>query len=371
MNSYYQLCKRCIMDTTDEFIIFDEEGNCNHCSEYFNLTEKLIFKPDVASKKLNELADKIKKESKNKTYDCIVGISGGVDSAYMAYLAKKMGFRILAVHLDNGWNSELAVKNIENVVKKLQIDYQTYVIDWEEFKDLQISFLKASVANAEIPSDHAFLGALYKIANQYGIKHIFSGSNIATEGILPKAWGYNSKDLKHLKAIHKRFGKQKLRSYPKLGFYREFYYTYVKGIKLIRPLNYINYEKAEAMKIIQDELGWVYYGGKHYESVFTRFFQSYYLPVKFNIDKRRAHLATLVCSGQLSRDEALEEMKKEAYPADKMKEDIEYVRKKLDLTENDFEEIMKLPTKTYRDYPNQEKKLKFIYSIYHKLTRRI
>ena len=358
------------MDTTDTEISFNQEGYCNHCIEYFELLPHYVFDGEVAKSKLDVLVNTIKESGKGNEYDCLIGVSGGVDSSYVAYQAKKLGLRALTVHFDNGWNSELAVKNIENIIKRLEFDYQTYVVDWEEFKDLQISFLKASVANAEIPSDHAFLAALYSIASKYKIKYLLSGSNFVTEGILPNSWGYNAKDLKHLKAIHRKFGKHKLKTYPTLGFNKEFYYTYLKKIKMIRLLNYVPYNKSEAMKTIEKELGWVYYGGKHYESVFTRFFQAYILPVKFNIDKRRAHWSTLICSGQATREEALEELKKETYPAEMLKSDKEYVIKKLGLTNEEFEEIMNSPVKSYKDYPNDEKRLKAIYKIYYKLKGR-
>ena len=366
----YQQCTRCIMDTTDPEISFDEKGQCNHCTEYFALAPHYIYSGEETDRAREALIAKIKEAGKNSDYDCMVGVSGGVDSTYVAYMAKKFGLRILAFHFDNGWNSELAVKNVENIVKKLDIEYQTWVVDWEEFRDLQISFLKASVANAEIPSDHAFLAATYHLCAKYNIKYFLSGSNFATEGILPKSWGYNAKDLKHLKGIHKIFGKIKFKTYPLLGFNREFYYTYVKKIKMVRLLNYIPYVKEDAMKVIQDELGWVYYGGKHYESVFTRFFQAYYLPHKFGYDKRLAHLSTLICSGQITREQALEEMKKDTYPPELLAEDKEYVIKKLGMNAEEFETILNAAPKSYKEYPNDEKRLKFIYKVYNKLRGR-
>lgn len=363
----YQICNRCIMDTTDVEIVFDEKGNCNHCNHYFELAPLYVHNDDNWLGNLEELVKKIKKDQANSEYDCIVGVSGGVDSSYVAYWSKKLDLRVLTVHLDNGWNSELAVKNIENIVTKLGFDYQTWVIDWEEFKDLQISFLKASVANAEIPTDHAFLAAIYELCDKYNIKYILSGSNFVTEGILPKSWGYNAKDLKHLNGIHDEFGKVKFKTYPRLGFYKEFYYTYFKGIKMVRLLNHLPYNKAEAMETIKKELGWQYYGGKHYESIFTRFFQAYILPKKFKIDKRKAHLSTLICSGQMARAEALEEMKKETYPSDLLQQDKEYVVKKLGLTQKEFDDIMATPPKSYKEYPNNEDFLKFVYNTYYKL----
>lgn len=366
----YQQCTRCIMDTTDSEIVFDEKGHCNHCTEYFELAPNYVYSGAKSDEQLKQIVLKIKEDGKNSDYDCMVGVSGGVDSSYVAYLSKELGLRVLAFHFDNGWNSELAVKNVENIVKKLDFDYETWVVDWEEFRDLQIAFLKSSVANAETPSDHAFLAASYHICAKYKIKYILSGSNFATEGILPNSWGYNAKDVKHLKAIHKIFGKIKFKTYPLLGFKREIYYTYIKKIKMIRLLNYVPYVKGDAMKVIQDKLGWVYYGGKHYESIFTRFFQAYYLPQKFGYDKRLAHLSTLICSGQITREEALEEIKKDVYPPDLLKSDKEYVFKKLGMSEEEFEKIIDAPAKHFSDYPNDEKRLKFIYSMYYKLKGR-
>jgi len=365
----FMICTRCIMDTSDPLIRFDSSGVCNHCTEYFNKSEIYTYQGQKTDLALSLLIEKIRKKGKHKMYDCVVGISGGVDSSYVAYIAKKMGLKILAVHFDNGWNSELAVKNIENIVTKLNLDYQTYVVDYEEFKDLQKSFLKASVHNAETPSDYAFLGALYKIAARYNIKYILSGSNFATEGILPKSWGYNAKDIIHLKAIQKKFGRKKLRTFPFLGLYKELYYTYFKGMKMIRLLNYVPYVKKDAMKVLEQELNWQYYGGKHYESRFTKFFQSYILPVKFGIDKRKAHLSTLICAGEISRNEALEVLSQPTYDQKSVNEDIEYICKKLAFSPEEFELIMKDSPRSYKDYPNGEKMLNFTYKVYNTLKR--
>lgn len=358
------------MDTTDPEITFDEKGQCNHCTECYRLAPLYKYNGAETDKKLAALVEQIKQDGKGKKYDCVVGVSGGVDSTYVAYLTKKLGLRALCVHFDNGWNSKLAVKNIDNILKKLDFDYQTYVVEWEEFKDLQVAFLKASVANVEIPTDHAFLAAIYGICRKYGIKYNLNGSNFATESILPRSWGYNAKDLKHLKAIHKRFGTKKLKTYPTLGYKKEIRSTYLNGVKNIRLLNYVPYNKPEAMKVIEKELGWVYYGGKHYESIFTRFFQAYILPKKFGIDKRRAHYSSLICSGQLTREEALKEMEAPTYPKDLLAEDRAYVIKKLGLTADEFDKIMNAEVKSHYDYPNDAARLKFIYGIYHKLTGR-
>lgn len=258
----YQVCKRCVMDTTNPSIVFDADGHCNHCTRYFELQSSLIPEPAASQKRFNALINRLKSEGKSRAYDCVIGLSGGVDSSYVAYLAWKAGLRVLTVHFDNGWNSELAVKNIENIINITGFDYQTWVVDWEEFRDLQLAFLKAGVANAEVPTDHAFLAAIYRICSQYKIKYNLNGSNFATEGILADSWGYNSKDLRHLKGIHKQFGTNRLKTYPLLGFRREFLYTYVKGIKNLRPLNLVRYKKLETMNVLKTELGWKYYGGK-------------------------------------------------------------------------------------------------------------
>jgi N-acetyl sugar amidotransferase len=329
-----------------------------------------MYKGEESDRKLEELVSHIKVYGKNREYDCLVGISGGVDSSYVAYIVKKTGLRPLVVHFDNGWNTELSIRNIENVVKKLGFEYQTYVVDWEEFRDVQMAYLEASVLDVETPTDHAFLAALYRLSARHGIRYIITGSNFATEAILPKSWGYNSKDLRQLKAIYRRFGKRKLKSFPFLGFLREFYYTYIRRIRLIRILQYVPYSKNEAIKTLHDELGWEYYGGKHYESLFTRFTQAYMLPVKFNVDKRRAHFSTLVCNGEITRDQALAELDKELYNSDQLRIDREFVIRKFGISDEQFTRLMSLPVKTYRDYPNNEKLLGIIYRIYYFITGR-
>jgi N-acetyl sugar amidotransferase len=358
------------MDTSDVNITFDEKGNCNHCTDYFEKLSKQTYQGESSDKKLAQLVEQIKKSGKNNAYDCVVGISGGIDSCYTAYLLKKLGLRPLAVHLDNGWNSEAAVKNIKYVVNKLGIDYQSYVLDWEEFKDLQLSFLKASVPEAETPTDIAILAALHLVADQNNIKYIISGGNYVTEGILPKSWHYNAKDVKYLTSIHKKFGKKKLNTFPTFGFQKEMYYKYVKGIRIIYLLNYVNFNKRDAMKLLEKELDWKYYGGKHYESKYTGFLQSYILPEKFNIDYRRATLSTQICAGEVTRQEALTELANKSYDPEKAEIEKVYLCKKLGISLIEFEEIMHLPPKTYGDYPNDEKFLNFIYNAYRKLTNK-
>lgn len=349
------------MDTTDPEITFDERGICNHCRGYQDLVRERILPELDRQKALECLADEIKRAGEGKEYDCVIGVSGGVDSTYLAYRVKQMGLRPLAVHMDNGWNSELAVSNIEKVLKKLGIDLFTCVLDWEEFKHLQLAFLKASVSDAEIPTDHAIWAVLYQAAAERDIQYILLGTNVVTEAILPTSWTSGILDWRYISSIQRRFGTRPLRTFPHVDFFRlRYYYPYVKKIKVVSILDYMVYDKRETTRVLEEELGWRPYGGKHYESIYTRFFQGYILPRKFSIDKRRAHLSTLIMSGQTTRVEALAEMSKPAYAGYMMEEDMEYVLKKLQLSEVEFERIMALPVKTYRDYPNYAPLLKVI-----------
>ncbi len=346
-------CTRCIMDTTDTSIYFDAQGVCNHCLKYDEVMSLYPFdSQDSIDLELKNMVARTIKNGAGKPYDCVIGVSGGVDSTYLAYIAKQKGLRPIAVHLDNGWNSELAVHNIEKVLKNLGIDLLTHVLEWDEFKDLQIAFLKASVSDAEIPTDHAISGILYQVARKYGIKTILLGTNIATESGLPFAWTYGVSDWMYIDGIHRQFGTRKLSNYPHFRFIDEFYWKAFCGIRVFPILDYVPYNKEKALDVLQNELGWQYYGGKHYESIYTRFFQGYILPRKFNIDKRKAHLSSLIRSGQITREKALAEMAAPTYPEDLQREDREYVIKKLGLTEQEFDEIMAAPVKTYKDYPN-------------------
>lgn len=367
MERDYQICKRCIMDTSDPEISFDSNGVCNHCKRYDEELPKRVFEGENAENKLTEIVKKIKDSGKNKEYDCIIGVSGGVDSTYVAYLTKQLGLKPLAIHFDNGWNSELAVSNIEKTLEALDIDLYTYVIDWEEFKDLQISFLKASTPDGEIPTDHAINALLFKEADKRGIKYIINGMNFATESMAVRMWSYGHSDWKYISSVHRIFGTSSLNRYPHYNFIDLFYWTFVKGIKVVSILNYIHYDKEEVMKLIQDKLNWKYYGGKHYESVYTRFYQGFILPEKFNIDKRRGHLSDLIRSKQISRENAIEEIKKTDYSEELKAIDREFVIKKFDLNENTFDDIMKMERKTFMDYPNNESKVQKLKQIVNKL----
>ncbi len=366
----YRMCSKTIMDTTaDPDIVFDENGVSNYVKKYTDFVQSRIPTDNDAPVLLQKIVDQIKQEGKRNEYDCIIGVSGGVDSTYTAYYAKKiLGLRPLAVHMDNGWNSELAVSNIEKILKKLDIELHTEVLDWEEFKDIQLSFLKASTPDGEVPTDHAIWGILYRVAVKYKIKYIISGTNARTEGILPRSWAQGHIDTAYLKDVQKQFGSKPVKSFPLLSPFHLLYYIALKKIKKVNLLDYIRYSKKEAMRVLIDELGWVYYGGKHYESVYTRFFQGYILPLKFNIDKRRAHLSTLVCAGEITRDEALSEISKPEYPSeDMLKQDLIFVKKKLGLTDTEFEHILQLPAKKYTDYKNYKNTINRLLTIYKKI----
>ena len=289
MDKEHRICVRCVMDTTDPDIEFDAQGLCNHCRGYQEKTSFYLRFGKEAEKQLQKAADEIKARGKNLEYDCLLGLSGGVDSSYAAYYAKKLNLRVLIVHLDNGWNSEISARNIENIVKKLDFGLYTYVIDWEEFRDLQLAFLKASVLDIEMLTDHAILAALLKVSKETGIHDILLGSNMISEAILPKSWRFAKWDSCNIKAIHRQFGQRPLKTFPFYGLYDLLAIQLFKHIRIFNILNYIPYDREQAMKILRLEIQWEYYGKKHHESVFTKFYQSYILPQKFGIDKRMAH----------------------------------------------------------------------------------
>lgn len=365
--SSLKICNRCVMDTSDPQIVFDEKGNCNHCNDYFENISQKIYKGEQSDRELEILVNKIKNSSKNNDYDCVIGLSGGVDSCYAAYNIHKLGLRAVAVHLDNGWNSEIAEHNIMKLIEFTGFKLEKFVLDEKEFKDLQIAFLKSSISDLEIPTDTAIPAVLHLIADKYKVKFIVSGGNFATEGILPKAWGYNAKDDKLLNSIQKKFGTLKLTNFPSFGYRKEIYYKFIKKISFVYLLNYIPYSKTEARKILEQEIGWKYYGGKHYESVYTGFLQYYILPEKFGIDYRKATFSTMICSGQLSREEALEKLKEKPYTEEKILSDKKIISEKFNISIEELDRLINLPPKSYKDYQNSEKFLNLLYSIYRKL----
>lgn len=341
------------MDTAgDPQIRFDAYGVCSYCHSYEDEKAYFIRTGAEAERLLTDTVAKIKAYGKDKKYDCLIGLSGGVDSSYVAYTAHRFGLRALCVHFDNGWNSELAVMNIHNIVNKLGFDLNTYVIDWEEFKDLQLAYLKASVIDIEVLTDHAIYGSMFRIAKDADIKYVLGGHNVATEGILPYHWTYDKKDYINIKAIHRQYGQKQLKTFPFLDRkMKRFIQT--SGIEFVNYLNWLPYVKNDVKALLQKELDWKDYGGKHYESIWTRFYQGYILPVKFGVDKRKAHLSTLVCSGQLTKEEALEEMKQPPYDPRQLKIDKEFVLKKLGLTEEEFDAYMKAPARNHREFDTE------------------
>lgn len=347
----YRQCSISVMDTiADPDIVFDEKGISNYYYDFQKSYKEKVAVGKEGEAKLQRLADEIKASGAGKPYDSIMGLSGGVDSTYIAYIAKKLGLRPLAIHFDNGWNSELAIKNIENIVSKLGLDLDTYVINWNEFKDLQRAYLQASVVDIEAITDHAIFATLNRIAGQKGIKYILSGTNVQTENTLPKSWIHSKADHINIKDIHKKFGTVPLNTFPFMDAKVKRYYQQVKGVTTTSMLNYMEYNKQKVKEKIQKELDWRDYGGKHYESIWTRFYQGYILPVKFGIDKRKAHLSDLIFSGQISKEEALSELQKPIYDPEQLKIDFDFVLKKLGYSRQEFDQIMALPPKSHYDY---------------------
>lgn len=358
------------MDTTDPLITFDSAGHCSHCTEFLERRAKHSYHGTESDIALDQIIEKVRRAGRGKNYDCVLGVSGGADSSYLAYIIRERGLRPLAVHMDNGWNSEKAVVNIKNVTRGLGIDYESYVLDWEEFRDLQLSFLKASVPEAETPTDVAIPAALHSVAARHGIKYILSGGNLATEGILPKSWHYDVKDLKYFNYIHSTFGNRPLKSFPTFGYKKEFFYKVVGGMRMIYPLNYVRFIKDEAIKLLSERFDWRAYGGKHYESTYTRFIQSYYLYEKFKIDYRRATWSTLICAGAMDRFRAVEQLRCLPYNPDEIDQAKYYIAKKLGIDRDELERIMCLPPRWYWDYPNDERKLSVIYDTYRRVFKR-
>lgn len=359
----YQICTRCVMDTTDPDIEFDENGVCNHCRKYDEIVKEKILPISERKNELEKIINKIKEEGKGKKYDSIMGLSGGVDSSYVAYLVSQYKLRPLVVHLDNGWNSEESEENIKNIINALGFDLCTYKVDREEFKDLQRSYFKSSVVDIEVLTDNAILNFIYKKALEEGIKYQLYGNNIVTESIMPKSWNYLKTDTRNIKAIQKKFGTKKIKNISFISTYQRLWNKIItKKVKEINILDYIEYNKSKAKDIIKEELSWKDYGAKHYESIFTRFYQAYILPKKFGIDKRKAHLSNLICSGQITRKEALEELKKDPYPPQLLGKDKKYVLNKLDFSKDEFEKIMNEKPKSHLDYPN-EKIMKYVIMI--------
>ncbi len=348
----YRRCVRCVMDNCEPGISFNAAGECNYCTEGLGKLKRGLLPLEERNRALESLVQKVKEDGKGKPYDCVIGLSGGADSTTVAYVVSKVGLRPYAVHLDNGWNSPEAKHNIMMSAEKLGIEVHTYVVDPEEFTDLQRAYLRSSVGNLEAPTDHAISALLFKTAVVQGIKFILTGSNLVTESILSRGWGHFNQDLRNLKAIHHRFGTVPLKTLPMAGLIERTAYIYFYRIKWIPFLNYIDYDKAQYKKILAAELDWRDYGGKHYESTWTKFFQAYILPTKFGVDKRKSHLSSMICSGKLDRESALAELAKPLYEPDEFERDLGIVLDKLKLSKGEFEDIMAQTPKRHTDYPS-------------------
>ncbi|WP_299430989.1 N-acetyl sugar amidotransferase [uncultured Maribacter sp.] len=370
MSREYQICSNCVMDTTDSKISFDEKGVCDHCNTYYKDILPNWHTDERGDTKLKNIIAKIKKEGEDKDFDCLMGMSGGIDSSYLLYAMKeKYGLRPLVFHVDAGWNSQIAVNNIERLVDCLGLDLYTEVINWEEIKDLQLAFFKSGVSHIDTPQDHAFFATMYKFASKHKIKYILTGGNYSTECVRnPLEWMYYQSDSIQLKDIYKKHGKGTLKDYPVTNIlWHKVYLPYIKKIKLIRPLDYIPYHKDEAMQLLVDKYGYQEYPQKHFESRFTRFYEAYWLPKKFGYDTRKVQFSSLILTNQMTRENALEELKKPAYNPESIAQDFEFIANKLGITVEELQGYMDAPNKTYKDYKSQDS----IYNIGAKMMRLI
>jgi N-acetyl sugar amidotransferase len=359
---HYKRCTRCVMDTSDPCINFNSDGVCNHCIDFEAVLLNEWFRDEAGHTLLLEIIEQIKSAGTGRKYDCILGLSGGVDSSYLALKMNEWGLRPLVMHVDAGWNSELAVSNIEAIVKHCNYDLHTHVVDWEDMRELQLAYLKSGIANQDVPQDHVFFASLYHFAIKNRIRYIFSGGNLATEGIFPSAWGEGSAmDSISLKYIYRKFGSDSFRSYRTISFWSYYlHYPFIKKMRVIRPLNYMPYCKADAIRELQSAVGFKTYSRKHGESLFTKLFQNYYLPKRFGYDKRLPHLSSLIISGQLSREEALAQLKEPLYVPEELEFDIAYLCKKLDISRSEFEDLMRVPKRHYTDFPNWNRRQRLV-----------
>jgi N-acetyl sugar amidotransferase len=352
-----QICATCVMDTTDSMITFDDNGVCDHCNTFYKHILPSWHTDERGKATLEILVRKIKRAGEGKDFDCIIGMSGGVDSSFLTYIAKEqLGLRPLVFHVDAGWNSQVAVNNIEKLVDKLELDLYTEVIDWEEMKDIQLAFFKSGVSHIDAPQDHAFFATMYKFAEQYDVKYILTGGNLSTECIRnPIEWMYYQSDSVQLRDIHKQFGSRPLVNYPVTNILRhKIYLPYIKGIKVVRPLNYVPYIKEDTVKLLVKKFGWQPYPQKHFESRFTKFYEGYWLPEKFGFDTRKLQYSSLIVTNQMTRDEALEKLSHPSYDEEMIFHDFEYVATKLGISVDELQGYMDAPNKTYEDYKSQQ-----------------
>lgn len=350
----FQRCSRCVMDTTDSKIVFDERGVCDHCINFETKIKKTWHPNKNRIDELQEIAEKIRRAGRGKAYDCLLGLSGGADSSYMAYLAKEvMHLRPLVYVVDTGWNLNVAVENIEKMVKGLNLDMYTEVINWKEMRDLQLAFFKAQISSQDFPQDHAIFAGLYNYAIKHRIKYVLTGGNNATEFIRPPIEWLYLNDLKMAKDIHKKYGTIPLKTFPTCSMLKyRILYRYILGMKRVYPLDYVIYDKSAAEQLLHEKYGWVRYENKHYENIFTRFFEGYYLPKKFGFDTRKNVLSNQILAGTITRDEAIKRLQEPPYDTDMMEQDKEYIAKKLRISTEEFKEIINGENKTPFDYKN-------------------
>ena len=351
------ICKRCVMDSSDKAIYFNADGICDHCLTFDREIMPVWNNGVGRDEELKLIVDGIKNNGAGEDFDCILGMSGGIDSSYLLYLAKeKLGLRPLVFHVDAGWNSQIAVNNIERLVDGLNLDLFTEVINWGDMQSLQRSFFKAGVPHVDVPQDHAFFATMYKFASKHNIKNIITGGNYSTECVRnPKEWMYYQSDSIQLRDIHKKHGEPPLQNYPLTNIlWHKLYLPYFKGIKLHRLLDFMRYDKEEATKFLVDNYGYQRYPQKHFESRFTRFYESYWLPTKFGYDTRKVQFSSLILTDQMTREEALKELSKPAYDPETVHHELEYVASKLDWSIEQLKSCLHAPNKTYKDFANQE-----------------
>ncbi len=351
----YQQCKNCVMDTSDPQITFDENGICDHCKSYKNIILPNWQADERGEKSLTQQIEKIKKSGRNKQFDSIIGLSGGLDSSFLLHiLVTKFNLKPLVFHVDGGWNTSLAVNNIQMLVEKLGLELYTEVINWEEMKDLQLAFFRSGVPHIDLPQDHAFVATQYHFANKYNIKYILNGSNYSTECVRnPLELFYYGTDMRHIRDIYSKFGSNKLDSYPFSSIlFHKFYLKYFRRINVIKPLNSFKYLKKEAAKTLEELYGWIPYPQKHFESRFTKFYEGYWLPTRFGFDTRKVQYSSLILTGQMTRQEAINNLKILPYEKMNIEEELEFVANKLDISVKELKSYHKIPLKYYYDYKN-------------------
>jgi len=364
------VCKNCVMDTTDPNIIFDVNGVCDHCHDYEYNVKPNWHTDERGKKELDKTIQKIKSDGEGRDFDCILGLSGGVDSSYLLHIAvKEFGLRPLVFHVDGGWNSELAVHNINVMIDKLGLDLYTEVINWEEMKDFQLAFFKSGVPHIDLPQDHAFIATLYHFADKHKIKYILNGGNFSTECVqYPMQWLYYGTDMAQINDIRKQFGTNKMETYPFSSVFRhKIYLKYFKGVNVVKPLDYRPFIKEEALNLLEKEYGWKPYPQKHFESRFTKFYEGYWLNERFGFDTRKVQYSSLILTGQMTRDIAIEKLKKPSYNAEVIDDEFNYIATKLGITSTELKQYFNMPKKFYWDYKNQQNIFKLGARVLHML----